>query len=49
LTGNIDVEGGEVLVGPNPKIVTHREIELAEKLPPEKKEEAVRSRKVSAF
>ena len=49
LTGNIDVEGGEVLVGPNPKIVTHREIELAEKLPPEKKKKQLGAEKFRLF
>lgn len=37
LAGNIDVEGGEELAGPNPQIVSWRELECAEELSPEQR------------
>lgn len=37
LTGNIDVEGGEVLYGPHPQFISDWEVELSDKLPIEQR------------
>lgn len=41
ITGNIDIKGGDLLEGPPVKVITAKEIELAEKLPPEQRKKAL--------
>jgi len=43
LVGNIDVDGGEILFGPHPKLITTQEIELSDKLPSEQKKKQLGS------
>jgi anaerobic selenocysteine-containing dehydrogenase len=37
LTGNINVEGGEIITGPHPNLINEREIELTDMLPEEQR------------
>lgn len=49
LTGNIDVDGGDVLFGPPSNLVMEREIELAEKLPPEQRKKQLGADRYKLF
>ncbi|MFC1919825.1 molybdopterin-dependent oxidoreductase [Chloroflexota bacterium] len=49
ITGNLDVEGGMVLKGPHPKIISETEIEENEKLPLEQRKKQLGADKYKLF